>query len=195
VLKVVCVVGEPPLGEVTVRVVTETVSPGAGCMVRVVTSWTVVVGGVGVTGDPVDDGGAAGVEAGDVEEVEVALVVIVEDGGAGVVRSCDPERAWWRVVWCAWPACLARWARLDRLERWWPRVAAPWAKCGVRVSRGPLSTAATSIVRVGVVEAATVPRSVVCVPVADASGEADPQPVTASAAPIPAASASTPASA
>jgi hypothetical protein len=189
VVKVVCVVGEPPPGGVTVRVVTEMVSPGAGCIVRVVTSWTVVVGGVGVTGDPVDDGGVAGVEVGDVEEVEVALVLIVEDGGAVVVRSCDPERAWWRVVWCVWPACLAR------VARWWPCVAAPLAKGGVRVSLGPLSAAAMSIVRVGVVAAATVSRPVVCVPVVDPSGEAAPQPVTASAAPIPAASASTPASA
>jgi hypothetical protein len=191
VVKVVCVVGEPP-GGVTVRVVTEMVSPGAGCIVRVVTSWTVVVGGVGVTGDPVDDGGVAGVEVGDVEEVEVALVLVVEDGGVVVVRSCDPERAWWRVVWRVWPACLAR---LLRLARWWPRVAAPLAKGGVRVSLGPLSAAAMSIVRVGVVAAATVSRPVVCVPVVDPSGEAAPQPVTASAAPIPAASASTPASA
>jgi hypothetical protein len=199
VVKVVCVVAGPPPGGLTVRVVTETVSPGAGCIVRVVTSWTVVVGGVDVTGDPVDDGGATGVEGGGVEEVEVALVVIVDDGGAGVVRACDPEPAWWRVVWCVL-ACLARCARLeflDRLElleRWWP-CAAPAAKCGVRVSLGPLSAAAMSIVRVGVVTAATVPPPVVCVPVVDPSGEADPQPVTASAAPIPAASASTPASA
>jgi hypothetical protein len=194
VVKVVCVVGEPPPGGVTVRVVTETVSPGAGCIVRVVTSWTVVVGGVDVTGDPVDAGGAAGVEGGDVEEVEVALVGVVEDAGVVAVRSCDPEWAWWRVVRCVCPACLERLARLARLVRWWPCAAAPVAKGGVRVSLGPLSAAAMSIVRVGVVAAATVSRPVVCVPV-DPSGEADPQPVTASAAPIPAASASTPASA
>jgi hypothetical protein len=94
VLKVVWVVGGPPAGEVTVRVVTEIVSPGAGFIVRVVTWLTVVVCVVGAEGGAVTGDVLECVEAGDVivVDVELALVVIVSDelpASFGWVDECE----------------------------------------------------------------------------------------------------------
>ena len=74
VVHVVWVVGDPPPGGVTVRVVIETVSPGAGCWVRLTTVLT------GVTGVALVGGGAAGVEACEVRLVGVRVVPVSEDG-------------------------------------------------------------------------------------------------------------------